>query len=157
MPTIQRSAALVHNSVAEISASDSDRIDELKHQTLVLRLSPTMSQDLQGIELTPEEGFLLSRIDGASRPRDIISVSPMAESDTTRALLALLKKNLIRLGGAAEMRTPAERAARPEPEPPASRPSVDDAIVAEVDRLLAFAREHDFTALLGRLRNRCGK
>ena len=68
--------------------------------------------NLQGVEITPEEGFLLSRIDGSSRARDIIAVSPMAESDTQNALLSLLEKNLIRLGPMAKSPTRSERATK---------------------------------------------
>ena len=128
---------------------DSDRIKQLKGGLQALQLSPTLSQDLQGVEITPEEGFLLSRIDGSSHPKDIIAVSPMSESDTERALLSLLEKDLIRLGGVAGSAARSEPAASPEPSPSPPRPSVDEAVVAELDRLLALGRERDFPGLLG--------
>ena len=126
---------------------DAERIKQLKDGLQVLQLSPTLSQDLQGVEITPEEGFLLSRIDGSSRPKDIIAVSPMSESNTEIALLSLLEKNLIRLGGVVESPARSESAAKQEPSP--SMPSVDEAVVAELDRLLALGRKRDFPALLG--------
>ena len=126
---------------------DAERIKQLKDGLQVLQLSPTLSQDLQGVEITPEEGFLLSRIDGSSRPKDIIAVSPMSESNTESALLSLLEKNLIRLGGVVE--SPARSASTAKQEPSPSMPSVDEAVVAELDRLLALGRKRDFSALLG--------
>ena len=126
---------------------DAERIKQLKDGLQVLQLSPTLSQDLQGVEITPEEGFLLSRIDGSSRSKDIIAVSPMSESNTEIALLSLLEKNLIRLGGVVESPARSESAAKQEPSP--SMPSVDEAVVAELDRLLALGRKRDFPALLG--------
>ncbi|TDI35006.1 MAG: hypothetical protein E2P02_28815 [Acidobacteria bacterium] len=129
----------------EAPEMDPERIKQLKDGSQVLQLSSTLSQDLQGVEITPEEGFLLSRIDGSVPPQDIIAVSPMAESDTERALLSLLDKNLIRLGAAAESPARSERKTEPEP----SKPSVDEAVIAELDRLLAFGRNRDFPSLLG--------
>ena len=126
---------------------DAERIKQLKDGLQVLQLSPTLSQDLQGVEITPEEGFLLSRIDGSSRPKDIIAVSPMSESNTESALLSLLEKNLIRLGGVVE--SPARSASTAKQEPSPSMPGVDEAVVAELDRLLALGRKRDFSALLG--------
>ena len=75
------------------------------------------------------------------------SRSAQSESDTQNALLSLLEKDLIRLGPMAKSPTRSERATKPETLP--SRPSVDDAVVAELDRLLALGRNRDFAALLG--------
>lgn len=46
-------------------------------------------------ELTPEEGFLLSRIDGSWDVRSILSVTPMKEVDTLRLLRRLVDRGLI--------------------------------------------------------------
>ena len=103
------------------AAADEATCQSLKEESQVLHLSPTLSGDLQGIEISPEEGFLLSRIDGASRPNDVISVSPMAEAeDTARALMDLLGKGLIRLGGVT--REPVARAPEQTPPPPKPKP-----------------------------------
>ena len=83
------------------TAIDPARIEELKEESQVLHLDADLSTKLQGLSISPEEGFILSRIDGASRPGDVLSVSPMPERDTARALLDLLEKGLIRLGGVA--------------------------------------------------------
>ena len=132
----------------ERPAAADEAIQSLKEESQVLHLSPTLSGDLQGIEISPEEGFLLSRIDGASRPNDVISVSPMAEADTARALMDLLGKGLIRLGGVT--REPVARAPEPPPPPkPKPRQGPDAATVSEVDRLLALAESKDYPALLG--------
>ena len=96
--TVEATSAASDEAAPEI---DPERIKQLKDGSQVLQLSATLSQDLQGVEITPEEGFLLSRVDGSSRPQDIIAVSPMAESDTERALLSLLDRSLIRLGAPA--------------------------------------------------------
>jgi chemotaxis protein histidine kinase CheA len=125
-----------------------EQIESMKDESQVLHLSPTLSGDLKGFEISPEEGFLLSRIDGASRPNDIISVSPMAEADTVRALMELLGKGLIRLGGVTR-----EPVAAAEPMPTIRKPAPpagpDAATVSEVDRLLALADKEDYPELLG--------
>ena len=136
----------------EKPAASAEEIQSLKDESQVLHLSPTLSGDLQGVEISPEEGFLLSRIEGASRPNDIISVSPMADADTARALMDLLGKGLIRLGGVT--REPVACAPEPPPPPPPKpKPKPpqgpDAATVSEVDRLLALAVSEDYPALLG--------
>lgn len=136
----------------EKPAASAEEIQSLKDESQVLHLSPTLSGDLQGVEISPEEGFLLSRIDGASRPNDVISVSPMADADTARALMDLLGKGLIRLGGVT--REPVASAPEPPPPlPPKPKPKPpqgpDAAAVSEVDRLLALAESADYPALLG--------
>ena len=131
-----------------------EQIQSLRDESQVLHLSPTLSADLQGVEITPEEGFLLSRIDGASRPNDIMSVSPMAEAETARALMTLLEKKLVRLGGVTtETSVPgtSPRSEPPRPAKPEKKPAggADAATVEEVDRLLALAKDKAYPALLG--------
>ena len=143
----------------EKPAASAEEIQSLKDESQVLHLSPTLSGDLQGVEISPEEGFLLSRIDCASRPNDVISVSPMADADTARALMDLLGKGLIRLGGVT--REPVASAPEPPPPlPPKPKPKPpqgpDAAAVSEVDRLLALAESADYPALLGAF-DRCDR
>ena len=130
----------------EEPAASAEQIQSLKEESQVFHLSPTLSGDLRGVEISPEEGFLLSRIDGASRPNDIISVSPMAEAATARALMDLLRKGLIRLGGVT--REPVSAPVPPPPPKPKPAPGPDAATVSEVDRLLALAESEDYPALL---------
>jgi tetratricopeptide (TPR) repeat protein len=56
-----------------------------------LRLSTDSPLRLQDINLTPEEAYILSRIDGYQRPRAIFSVSSLPEEQTVRTLLGLLQ------------------------------------------------------------------
>ena len=132
----------------EEPAASAEQIQSLKEESQVLHLSPTLSGDLRGVEISPEEGFLLSRIDGASRPNDIISVSPMTEAATACALMDLLHKGLIRLGGVT--REPVSASVPPPPPKPKPKPAPgpDAATVSEVDRLLALAESKDYPALL---------
>ncbi|HEY7818003.1 MAG TPA: serine/threonine-protein kinase, partial [Vicinamibacteria bacterium] len=78
---------------------DPERIQALKEEARPLRLSPNLSGELQGASISPEEGFLLSRIDGLARASDILAMSPMPETETAIALLKLVDKNLIQIGG----------------------------------------------------------
>ena len=102
---------------------------------------------------------MLSRIDGASRPNDIISVSPMAEAETARALMDLLGKGLIRLGGvtrepvSVRSRAPSAidvttEAVHSPPRPLRKTDGPPPEVVADVDRLLALADAEDYPALL---------
>ncbi|MGH9318489.1 MAG: protein kinase domain-containing protein [Vicinamibacteria bacterium] len=126
------------------SLIDPARIEELKEESHPLRLSPNLSGELQGAAISPEEGFLLSRIDGHSRARDILAMSPMSEAETAAALLNLLDKALIQLGGPAPAR---QRAKEREPSVPKGTP--DEATARELDRLLSLAKSHAYADLLG--------
>jgi serine/threonine protein kinase len=129
---------------------DVERVRALKEDARPLRLSPSLSGDLQRAVISPEEGFLLSRIDGQSRASDILAMSPMPEAETAAALLNLLDKELILVGG-----PPPKSAAEPPPAPsvPASalppRGVPDEATLRELDRLLDLAKNDEYAELLG--------
>jgi Flp pilus assembly protein TadD len=59
--------------------------------------------------LTPEESFVLSRVDGQSSIADIISISPLAEEETLRCLYALVSGGFLGLGGKSRDLTPSAR------------------------------------------------
>lgn len=48
--------------------------------------------------LTPQEGFVLSRVDGASSLSDIVSISPLTEAETLRCLYGLLASGFLEIG-----------------------------------------------------------
>jgi hypothetical protein len=60
----------------------------------VLKLLTPLAE-IPHAELTPEEGFLLSRIDGTWDVRSILSVTPMKEVDTLRLLRRLVDRGLV--------------------------------------------------------------
>jgi hypothetical protein len=128
-------------------AVDPARVQELKSETRPLRLSPNLSGELHNAEISPEEGFLLSRIDGLSRASEILAVSPMPETETVAALIHLLDKNLIQFGGSATGRAPAKTSTPPKAAPAKGIP--DEATVRELDRLLALAKSQAYADLLG--------
>ncbi len=132
-------------------AVDAERIEALKTEARPLRLSPNLSGELQGAAITPEEGFLLSRIDGLARASDILAMSPMPEAETAAALLNLIDKDLIQFGG-----KPPAREAAPSPAAPApvnlvnpTKGVPDEATLKELERLLGLAKSQAYSALLG--------
>ena len=127
---------------------DPARIEALKEEARPLRLSPNLSSELQGAVISPEEGFLLSRIDGLARASDILAISPMPEAETATALLHLIDKDLIQFGGKAPAREPV-RVASPPPSPAPLKGVPDEATVREVDRLLALSKSGAYSELLG--------
>lgn len=62
----------------------------------VVKLKVPLS-DISFSKLTPEEGFVLSRIDGTWDIRSILSVTPMKELDALRLLKKFLDRNLIKV------------------------------------------------------------
>jgi predicted Ser/Thr protein kinase len=123
-----------------------ERVEELKNEPRPLRLAPNLSGELQGAEISPEEGFLLSRIDGYSRASDILAMSPMSETETAAALLNLLSKDLIQFGGrpSAPETGPAATAASA-----ASKGTPDETTLKEIDRLLALAKSQAYSDFFG--------
>ncbi len=65
-----------------------------------LRLVSSPLLHFHNVSLTPEEAFILSRIDRTVAPRDVFKVSALSEKDTARTLLGLLRAGIIELGGA---------------------------------------------------------
>ncbi len=129
-----------------------ERIEELKSEARPLRLSPNLSGELQGAAISPEEGFLLSRIDGLARASDILAMSPMSEAETASALLNLIDKDLIQFGGKTPAREPAREVklrAAPAAAVNPTKGVPDDATVKELDRLLSLAKSQAYADLLG--------
>ena len=76
--------------------------------------------------LTPEEGFVLSRVDGTLTLSDIVSVSPLTELDTLRSLYGLLSSGFLDVGAKSREVAPSERnktPMAPMPPPAAKRAS----------------------------------
>jgi hypothetical protein len=64
------------------------------HKIPVLRVS---LEKLMGQDLSPEEGFLVSRVNGTWDLKSIITISPMREVDALRALKKLRERGIIDL------------------------------------------------------------
>jgi len=60
----------------------------------------------QKLVLRPEEGFLLSRIDGRTTLRDVAALSPLSETETHRVLYAFLTMGLIEPQDGDSLETP---------------------------------------------------
>ena len=61
----------------------------------------------QKISLTPQEGFVLSRVDGVSTVTDIAAISPLGEEETLRCVYGLVSAGVLELeGGASPIPTP---------------------------------------------------
>jgi hypothetical protein len=52
-------------------------------------------QELESVKLTPQEGFVLSRLDGNWDVRSILSIIPMKELDALRLLKRLVERGII--------------------------------------------------------------
>lgn len=77
----------------------------------------------QDVHLSPEEAYILSRIDGSENAREIFSLSPLSEEKTARILLGLLQAGIIEPEGEAGRRGEApvaEGSGEPKPETPSS-------------------------------------
>jgi serine/threonine protein kinase len=64
-----------------------------------LRLIASPLLHFHNVSLTPEEAFILSRIEGKVTPRDVFKVSALSEEDTARTMLGLLRAGIIELDG----------------------------------------------------------
>jgi serine/threonine protein kinase len=68
----------------------------LREDNRPLVFAPNASDELQGISLTPAQGYVLSRIDGALRAREILALSPLEEEEVAATLADLLDRGLLR-------------------------------------------------------------
>ena len=130
---------------------DPKKLKSVREEERALELSPRFSDVVQAVMLTPEEGFVLSRIDGStSIPRDILSVSPLDEENTTRVLLGMLEKDLIRFRDA---ETKPKIAPTEKPSSGASgevkkEDAAETALLKEVEALIAVGKD-DPAKILG--------
>ena len=108
-------------------------IESLRAEERSLSFSTSMSDALEALELSPQQGFILSRIDGTTTPRDILAVSPLGEEETARALVDLLECGLVKLIGDAA---------------PAVNPA-NDKKFKEVERLFELCNKQTPAELLG--------
>lgn len=93
--------------------------------------SPDPLLRFQDVNLTPEEAFILSRIDGEQPIQAMFTVSPLPEEQTARTLLGLLQAGILQPEGEGltEKEPPVE-----EPEQPAPRTeSAVDSAKLEID------------------------
>jgi hypothetical protein len=54
-------------------------------------------EELGNVQLTPQEGFILSRLDGIWDVRSIVSITPMKEVDALRMLKRLIDRGIVEL------------------------------------------------------------
>ncbi len=87
-----------------------------------LRFAKESSWMDANLRLTPEEGFLLSRVDGAATALEILQLSPMGENDTLRLICALVVAGVLVVESTprllVETRPDVIRPPKPPPEPP---------------------------------------
>lgn len=87
------------------------------HRVPVLRVKP---ESLLNENLSPQEGFLLTRINGVWDLKSIISISPIKEVDALRCMDRLRRRGII------ELMEPAPRPGADPPSPPEPPPPVKD-------------------------------
>ena len=136
------------------SVQESPRSDEvlrsLKDEERPLKFAATLSDELQDMSLTPAQGFILSRIDGASRARDILALSPLPEADVAATLADLIEQGLLAWGenGASSDLKSNDTATRRRGA--AAKPQgLDEALEMELDRILELAGRKRYGEVLG--------
>jgi curved DNA-binding protein CbpA len=82
-------------------------------------LDPTKLQSV--LDLTPAEGFVLSRVDGATSSGEIAKLSPLGEEETLRCVYALVAAGILEVRGAARPALPDSPPQEPELSPEALR------------------------------------
>ena len=80
---------------ARRTAQMQPHLNVLMEETRRLRLVASPLLQFRNVTLTPEEAFILSRVDGEVPPHDIFAVSPLPEDETARALLGFLRTGLV--------------------------------------------------------------
>jgi tetratricopeptide (TPR) repeat protein len=121
-----------------------------KEEERPLKFAATLSDELQEMSLTPAQGFILSRIDGASRARDILALSPLPEAEVAATLADLIEKGLLAWGetGASPDLKSNDTATRRRGAKAKPR-GLDEAREKEMDRILELAGQKQYPELLG--------
>jgi serine/threonine protein kinase len=139
-----------------LAAAERDaRLAELKKEERPLVFAATLSDELQNMSLTPAQGFILSRIDGASLARDIIALSPMPEAEVAETLADLIEKGLLAWGARAKAgkasRDPEtkRRGAKAKPRPKPKPAALADHLEREMERILELGGKARYEELLG--------
>jgi serine/threonine protein kinase len=140
----------IENESAKDTVQTDERLRSFMEEERPLRFAAKLSDELQEMSLTPAQGFILSRIDGASRARDILALSPMPEAEVAETLADLLDKGLLAWGNAGAQPEPMSsdtatrrRGARTKPE------GLDGAMEKEIERILELAGQKRYRELLG--------
>jgi curved DNA-binding protein CbpA len=119
-----------------------------------LGFSPDPLLRFQDVNLTPEEAFILSRIDGEQPIQAMFTVSPLSEERTARTLLGLLQAGIVVPEG--EGRSTQEL---PEKEPEKSLPrsiTAEDSAKQEIEQVFNEFLNKDLWQVLGLERNASG-
>lgn len=120
-----------------------------------LHLAPDPIMRFQDVSLSPEEAFILSRIDGTESPRDVFLVSPLPEEQTARTLLGLLHAGIVvREEEAARQKQEMEVDEPPQAPGSPTTHSPEDAMPGagfrkEVERLFEESQTSDHWQVLG--------
>ncbi|HEY3667689.1 MAG TPA: serine/threonine-protein kinase [Polyangiaceae bacterium] len=77
-----------------------DHIFETRIGSLSQRLSVVGVPSSADARVSPEQAFLLSRVDGGGTIEEVLDLSPLARRDTLRLLLGMLRDGLIAIGDA---------------------------------------------------------
>ncbi len=75
------------------------RAEKLIEEDLKLGFPSDPLKRFQDVHLTPEDAFVLSRVDGTQKVADILSVSPVSDEETALTLVGLLEAGLIEPSG----------------------------------------------------------
>jgi tetratricopeptide (TPR) repeat protein len=99
--------AIKDPDVVRYALGDMDRV-------LVLSTDPLLR--FQKLTLSPADGFVLSRVDGATSAREVVQMIPLPTEQTCKSLLGLLSTGIVEHGAA---RRPREASPPPPPAPAA--------------------------------------
>ena len=135
--------------VDEVPRSD-EMLRSFKEEKRPLKFATTLSDQLQDMSLTPAQGFILSRIDGASRARDILALSPLPEAEVAETLAGLIEKGLLawgETGASPDLKSndtaTRRRGAKAKPT------GLDGALEKEMERIVELAGQKRYREVLG--------
>jgi tetratricopeptide (TPR) repeat protein len=98
--------------------------EALGNMDRLLRPSDDPLLRFQALNLSPADGFLLSRVDGTTTARQVVEMIPLPAEDTERSLLCLLATGAVEFATPERARVPSVTRAAPTPTTAAPRPAV---------------------------------
>ncbi len=100
--TVSQSSDSIADKIMSEARSTSrmeSHLRDLLQENRRLCLTSTAEDSYSKLHITPEEAFLLSRIDGKHSAREIAATSPLSELETARTLMGFSRVGIISLEG----------------------------------------------------------
>lgn len=137
-------SASVDGDENDAAPSEPLHLKSLREEERPLGFTASSQEILGNLNLSKDEDYIISRIDGQARAGDILAATPFEERATARALLGLIESGLIKFE---DNSGPEEQAVEDHTPEQDNQPGQDT--VLEINDLYELSRSQDHNQILG--------